>query len=179
MILKMNEVILSSLAESTRTIYGAGLLRFTEFCDMLAVPEDRRMPASAYLLSAFMAHHAGVKSESCVDNWMLGIRQWHVINDAPWHGDDQFVAQVKRGVAKMAPPHKPPRNPVTMDHMRALQKHLNFNSSFDVAIWAVATCAFWGCCRLGELTVEYKNLVNGKYHVLRYVLGLSTCLFLN
>ena len=48
-------ISLSSLEEKTRSNYGAGLLRFTQFCDAFSIPEELRMPAPEWLLAAFAA----------------------------------------------------------------------------------------------------------------------------
>ncbi|KAJ2928093.1 hypothetical protein H1R20_g8990, partial [Candolleomyces eurysporus] len=115
---KINVAVISSLAESTRTGYGAGLLRFTEFCDREGVSEYSRMPASAVLLAAFVADQASKASSSSINSWMSAVRAWHVINNAPWYGSSEFVCQVKLGSSRMAPvsSKKIPRNPVTLEH---------------------------------------------------------------
>ncbi|KAF6755572.1 hypothetical protein DFP72DRAFT_1045368 [Ephemerocybe angulata] len=163
---KVNEVLIQSWSQSTRTTQGAALLRFTEHCDELGISEDARMPASSYLLASFVAKHAGSVSESSIDGWMASLHAWHTVNNAPWKGDSKFVSQVKKGAVKLAPPPKPPRKPVTLEHMKVLQRGLNMFDPFDAAVWAVGTCAFWGCCRLGELTVEFDGFVDPKLSVL-------------
>lgn len=164
---KMNEVLIQSWAESTRKTHGAALLRFTEYCDAEGVSEEDRMPASPFLLATFLASLEGSVSESSIDGCLSGLQAWHTLNNAPWHGSLKLVVQVKKGCSKLAPPPKPPRSPVTLRHMRALQKGLDMFSSFDAAAWAVATCAFWGCCRLGELTVELDHSVDPRMSVVR------------
>ncbi|KAF6744316.1 hypothetical protein DFP72DRAFT_1052206 [Ephemerocybe angulata] len=163
---KVNEVLIQSWSQSTRTTQGAALLRFTEHCDELGISEDARMPASSYLLASFVAKHAGSVSESSIDGWMASLHAWHTVNNAPWKGDSKFVSQVKKGAVKLAPPPKPPRKPVTLEYMKVLQRGLNMFDPFDAAVWAVGTCAFWGCCRLGELTVEFDGFVDPKLSVL-------------
>ena len=54
-----HKVLLASLDEPTRVNYGAGLLRFTQFCDERGISERDRMPASSLLLACFAARHAG------------------------------------------------------------------------------------------------------------------------
>lgn len=125
------------------------------------------MPASAYLLSAFIAEHRGQVSLSCLDGWVSGLQAWHMINNAPWYGDVKFVKQVLKESLKLAPPPRPLRQPVTLKHMKALQKGLNMFNPFDAAVWAVATLAFWGCCRLGELTVEFDREIDPSMSVTR------------
>ncbi|RXW13687.1 hypothetical protein EST38_g12165 [Candolleomyces aberdarensis] len=168
---KINSTLISSLAEATRTSYGAGLLRFTEYCDREEVSELRRMPASSFLLSGFVAEFSATVSGSTINSWMSGIRAWHVLNNSPWHGGDEFVSQVKKGAMKLSPPSskRPPRNPVTLEHMIALQRSIDPLSSFDIAVWALASLAFWGCCRLGELAVKSENSFDPIYNADRFV----------
>ncbi|KAF5338277.1 hypothetical protein D9611_014623 [Ephemerocybe angulata] len=151
----INITAASSYDENTRTTYAAGLRHFMDYCDNLVppVPEDDRMPASKVLLAGFIGSWSSKVSGSSLRNWFSGLRAWHVINDAEWHGDDLFVTQLKVGARKLAPPtsKRPPRNPVTIEHLIALMHTLDISSSLDAAIWAAACCAFWGCCRLGEL----------------------------
>ncbi|KAF6741673.1 hypothetical protein DFP72DRAFT_780388, partial [Ephemerocybe angulata] len=170
---RINEVLVQSWCQETRSTQGAALLRFTEHCDELEIPEENRMPASPYLLASFVSKHAGKVSESCIDGWMSSLHAWHTVNNAPWKGDGSFVSQVKKGAVKLAPPPKPPRMPVTLQHMKVLQRGLDLFDPFDAAVWAVATCAFWGCCRLGELTVEFDSFVDPKYSVLRSFANVS------
>ena len=51
--------MLSSLKQKTRSNYSAGLLRFTQYCDQLHIPEHKHCPACETLLSAFIASYAG------------------------------------------------------------------------------------------------------------------------
>jgi hypothetical protein len=98
------EVFSSSLDATTRSGYGAGLLRFTQFCDSMAIPEDDRMPASETLLSLFAANAAGRISASTLNTWFAGLRFWHIVNNATWFGGDRLL-QMKKGVRKLVPCH--------------------------------------------------------------------------
>ncbi|KZT24169.1 hypothetical protein NEOLEDRAFT_1029975, partial [Neolentinus lepideus HHB14362 ss-1] len=42
---KAQELLFSALEPNTRTNYGAGLLRFHQFCDEEGIPDSMRMPA--------------------------------------------------------------------------------------------------------------------------------------
>jgi hypothetical protein len=147
-ILKLFQVMLFSLDENTRSNYGAGLLRFTQYCDAHSIPEHSRMPASEILLSAFSASAAGSASESALNNWLAGLQYWHVVNGAPWHGSD-MLHHVRRGFAKLVPPSskRAKRPPVTIEALVALKSGLDLSNAFDAAVWAVASVAFWSCCR--------------------------------
>ncbi|KAF5386015.1 hypothetical protein D9615_002211 [Tricholomella constricta] len=120
------ECLLESVSDSTRQSYGAGLLRFTQFCDREHIAEHQRMPASEVLLSAFVADAAGTCSGECIRNWLNA---------------DKLGSTFRR----------PPRNPITGEHLYALHQKLDLWSPFGAAVWATALTAFWGCRRLGEL----------------------------
>ncbi|KAF5383769.1 hypothetical protein D9615_003779 [Tricholomella constricta] len=146
------ERFFDSLSNSTRQSYGAGLLRFTQFCDRLRIPESLRMPASDVLLSAFVADASGSHSGDCVRNWLNGLRCWHIFNRAEWHGRDPWVLPFRKAANKLGVPFKrPPRHPISTAHLLALYNHLDRNSPRGAAVWAAALAAFWGCRRLGEL----------------------------
>lgn len=45
------------------------------------------------------------------------------------------------------------RAPVSIEHLLALRRVISLSNPFHAAVWAVATCAFFSCRRLGEVTV--------------------------
>ena len=104
------------------------------------------MPASELLLGAFVSDWAGRVSAGTVDNWLSGLRFWHMANSAPWHGD-RLLRAACTTVAKLQPPPKPKRPPVTIEHMHALRTGLDLTNVFDAACFATACTAFWGCRR--------------------------------
>ncbi|KAF5384193.1 hypothetical protein D9615_003124 [Tricholomella constricta] len=149
---EFKELIESEAPYSTRQSYGAGLLRFTQFCDRLRILEEQRMPASDLLLSIFVADASGSHSGNCVRNWLNGLCSWHMLNRAEWHGQDPWVLTYKKAADKLGVPFKrPPRSPITGKHLLALHQKLDLHSPRDAAIWAAALTAFWGCRHLGEL----------------------------
>lgn len=165
---RLFEVMAHSLDEGTRNGYGAGLLRFTQFCDLHKVPEAERMPASEVLLSAFAASAGGITTESCLNNWMAALHYWHTINGATWNGRD-MLHQTRQGVKKLVPisAKRAKRPPVTMDHLLSLRNGLDLTDAFDIAVWAIACVSFWSCCRLGELTIPSVNGFDFNKHVSR------------
>ncbi|KAI6106025.1 hypothetical protein EV401DRAFT_1873686 [Pisolithus croceorrhizus] len=47
----------------------------------------------------------------------------------------------------------PPRPPVTIAMLTALKRTLTLDDPFDTCIWAMATCAFFGMMRFGEVSI--------------------------
>ncbi|KAI0751137.1 hypothetical protein C8Q80DRAFT_1217985 [Daedaleopsis nitida] len=164
----------ATIFELTASNYGAGLLRFTQFCDEMNIPETLRMPAPEFLLVAFLARHAGQVQDRTMGNWLSGLRIFHAVNGAQWEGE-KLLQYAKKGARKLNPETKPKRPPVTYEHMLALVKGLDMGNSFDIAVFALACAAFWGCRRLGELLIPTLHGFNPKRHVSREVkVGIRT-----
>ncbi|KAH6904326.1 DNA breaking-rejoining enzyme [Coprinopsis sp. MPI-PUGE-AT-0042] len=140
--------------EKTRGCYGAGLLFFHQYCNKVSFSEEDQMPASSTLLAGFAAEQArdNIQGDT-IKQYLTSLHAWHFINDAPWHGNDLFVCQVLKGVGVLSAPKgsKPPRPPVSLEHIVALSTHLRPHDWLDAVIWVVACVAFWACCQLGEL----------------------------
>ncbi|PPR08177.1 hypothetical protein CVT24_001713 [Panaeolus cyanescens] len=150
---KVYSLVLDSLEDSSKTSYGAGLLRFTQFCDEHDVDEEKRMPASPELVAAFVASAAGSVSGSTIKTWLSGLRAWHIFNRAPWN-EDEFLSLIRTAAKKIGVTNKrPQRNPVSLKHLSVLVSSLDIGSPSGAAIWACATTTFFGCRRLGETTV--------------------------
>jgi len=96
-LITMSQVLLSkSVASSTLSNYAAGLINFMRFCDNYAIPEALHMPASESLLTMFITCHGATSvSKLTMHPWLLGIKLWHEINGAPWHGHSTLRRAVK------------------------------------------------------------------------------------
>ncbi|KAJ6499667.1 hypothetical protein C8R47DRAFT_971319, partial [Mycena vitilis] len=140
--------LLRATTIETRECYGAGLLRWHQFCDREGIAEHMRLPADYMHLSAFYSSHIGTGAGKSLRNWMSGLRLWHLYNDAPWHGDESWLPSLKKAGDRAGVAFKrPPRGPVTKTHMRAFRASLDLSSGFGAASWANATSCFWGCRR--------------------------------
>ncbi|PPR00693.1 hypothetical protein CVT24_000981 [Panaeolus cyanescens] len=162
---KAYSLALDSLEESSKATYGAGLLRFTQFCNGLGIAEDKRMPASSDLVAAFVANSAGKVSGATIKAWLSGLRAWHIFNKAPW-SEDKFLSLIRTAAKKAGVEKKrPPRAPISLSHLEALLEGLDIVACReDAAIWACATATFFGCRRLGETTVSL-----APFHTYRHV----------
>ena len=169
--------IRGALAPNSKTTYAAGILRWNQFCDKYNIGEEDRMPASYALLCAFIAEYKGRQSGNTIKGWLSGLRSFHLVNHAPWSGDDEWVHFARTSANKEGTEHKRPlRAPVSIEHLSCLRRALDLSNPFHAAVWAVALCTFWGCRRLGEITVSTAAAFDERYHVLRstsYVALLS------
>ncbi|KAF7300864.1 hypothetical protein MKEN_01312600 [Mycena kentingensis (nom. inval.)] len=159
--------ISNSLAKSSKSSYAAGLLRFTQYCDRNSIPESMRMPAEPFLLRCFLADSIGSHGLKSAKNWLNGIAHWHHVNVAIWYGKDPSVKHVLRAVDKDGKFIRPPRGPVSIEHMRCIRDNLDLTTPKGAAYWALSCAAFWGCRRLGELTILSNNAFDPAHDVSR------------
>ena len=126
------------------------------------------MPADYALLCAFIGEYKGLQSGNTIRSWLAGLRSWHIMNHAPWHGDDSWVHLARTSANKEGTKHKlAPRAPVSIEHLSCLRRSLDLANPFHAAVWAVALITFFGCRRLGETTLTTAAEFDPKYHVLR------------
>jgi hypothetical protein len=146
--------LLASFESSTQSTYAAGLLWFHQYCDLYTVPESECMPASRFLLAAFIPHNVVTVSGKTVQGWMSSLSAWHDLADTLWHGDEHWVELAHCTANKLGTKFKhEQRGPITIEHLITLRLVLNLDDLFDDAVWALVLVAFRGCKRLGELTI--------------------------
>ncbi len=66
--------------ETTRATYTTGLLTFHVFCNQKGVDEAAQALASTDLIVAFISAMAGSLAGSTINNYINGIRTWHIIH---------------------------------------------------------------------------------------------------
>jgi len=113
--------IRGALAPNSKSTYAAGILRFNQFCDKYGISEEDRMPASYALLCAFIAEYKGRQSGNTIKGWLSGLRSFHLVNHAPWNGDDEWVHFARTSANKEGTEHKLPLcAPVSIEHLSCL-----------------------------------------------------------
>lgn len=137
---------------------------FFRFCDILDVPLYSRLPASEYILCAFVADLAGKIAGGTIGIKISAIRAWHTQNNQFWNGGQRLKA-VLAGAEKMTPEssRRPERPPVTIQMIAMLYQDLDHNNTLDIAVYFAACCAFWCQIRLGELFPENQCTFNPKH----------------
>jgi hypothetical protein len=160
-------VIGHSLASGTRETYGSGLLVFHVFCDARHIPEDQRGPASSVLILAFIASCAGLYSGKTLENYLYGVRAWHLLHGLPWFADPAQVASALTGGARLAPPSstRPKRHPFTVTILVAIRSVLDLSDPLDSAVYACLLTSFFSLARVGEVTVRSLTAFRPFLHV--------------
>lgn len=161
---KIDKVISRSWATSTSRKYSNAVEHFFRFCDSLDIPLYSRLPASEYILCAFVADSAGKIAGGTISSKISAIKAWHTQNNQFWNGRQRLKA-VLTGAEKMTPDssRRPERPPVTIQMITMLYHDLDHNNTLDVAIYFAACCAFWCQIRLGELFPENQRTFNSKH----------------
>ena len=88
---------------STLAAYSSGLLNFHVYCDQKGVPEDQHAPASPVLIHAFISVLAGTYSSSTINNYVYGIRVWHLIHGVKWQMEVAELEVLLRAAEKATP----------------------------------------------------------------------------
>jgi len=163
---RIKDLLTNAWQESTRASYGTGLLTYHVFCDQRNIDEASRAPASTDLIIAFVSAIAGSFAGSTINNYVSGIRTWHIIHHVPWNINHLAVDTALRAATASAPSKstKPPRQPTTTDYLTSILNHLDKNIPLDAAIAACITTTFWSVSRLGEFTVRTISSFDGKRH---------------
>jgi hypothetical protein len=161
----LDEALRHALAPKTVTNYTSAITRFTIWCNDNQIPLGDRFPATDTVLSHYAASFAGNAAGSTAANALAVLKTWHAFNGAPWNGGPQLPL-VLRGVSNLAPEgsRKPERPGVSLNMMAELHEHLDLSKPLDAAVFAAATTAFWGQCRLGELLGTSRRRHNPKIH---------------
>ncbi|KAI0078951.1 DNA breaking-rejoining enzyme, partial [Panus rudis PR-1116 ss-1] len=178
----------ASLRSATMESYGAGLRKFHLFCDIFSVPEGARLPASFPLLHSFVLWATAEPDPSnpifadgtpfepvsvkSVLSYLAAVRAWHIVQGWPpplTEEQHEQIAFSARGLANMQGNRRtrPPRPPITLPMLTALKATLNLNDPFEACIWAIATSAFWGLMRFGEVTVRSREEYSPSRHLSR------------
>jgi hypothetical protein len=156
-----------SWEESTLAAYGSGLLNFHVYCDQKSIPEDQRAPASPVLIYAFISALAGAYSGSTIDNYVYGIRAWHLIHGVKWQMEVAELEALLRAAEKTTPAtsRRKKRVPYTPAFILAIKEQLQMDKPRDAAVYSCLTTAFYATARLGEFTVPNLKAFDPNTHV--------------
>ena len=143
--LKRTSVLLNSVRESTRNTYGTGLASFHLFCDSFQIPWAERAPASAELISAFVANLASRYSVSTINNYINGVRMWHIVHSIPWYPNALELHSLLRGARILQPTPRPPRAPLFVDDLNKIMAQLHLSRPLHAAVFACLTTTFFSC----------------------------------
>ena len=162
-------IIGASWANSTKELYGTGLLVFHVYCDIHNIPDGQQAPISSNLLSAFLASCVGALSGSTISNYGAALRAWHVLHGFDWNVNEREYKAVLEGANRLAPASskRPKRSPFTVQILEKFRQVMDLEDPRDAAIFACLVCSFYCIARLGEFTVPAISKFNPTKHISR------------
>ncbi|KAG1751558.1 uncharacterized protein EDB91DRAFT_1045721 [Suillus paluster] len=152
------------------TSYGAGLRKFHLFCDIFSIPEADRLPASFKLLHSF-ALWAITDPQPGDSIFLRGLRTWHIAQGWPPPLSESHHNRINWSLCSLEniqiSRQRPLRPPVTLSMLVALKATLVLSDPFDACVWAIASCAFFGMMRFGEVSVTSRAAFTPSKHLTR------------
>ena len=166
-LLRVLAVMNLSWADSTRDMYGSGLLVYHVFCETREIPEEQRCPADTRTILAFIASCAGSYAGRTLSNYVYAVRAWHTLHGQPWVVQQSELQAALDGAVTLTPlsSKKPKREPITIHLIISIGSHLISDSPLDAAIFACLTSVFYALARLGEFTVPALKVFDPAKHV--------------
>ena len=157
------------LAAATRKTYQAGIKKFVQFCHMYKVVNP--LPVTQSLLCSYISYLAqsGLAYAS-IKTYLSAIRHLQISNglSAPDLASMPKLALVERGIrrVKSSEPGRTrlPITPAILRQLRALwsKDATEFNW---IMLWAACCTAFFGFCRMGEITAP----TTGSYDISQHL----------
>ena len=163
----IREVLTEAYSNSTKAMYGTGILVFHVFCDRKGINKTQRAPCEQTPLSNFISTLIGNYLAQAIKNYTYSLQAWHIIHRIPWNVNNAELQTLFTSTAKNQPlkSTKAQRPPCTIEDLVAIHKNLNPRDPFDTTVLACRTTTFWLVAQLGELTIPKLNAFNPKIHV--------------
>ena len=168
----MSEYFVQGLAQSTQRTYNSALKQFYVFCTnynvLLPFPVSERLLCyfAVFLAERGLTHQTVQCYLSAVRNMQLSMG----LPDPRDQGSLPLLKRVQAGIKRVGASkgqHKGRvRLPITIPILRKIRLELNSSSDPNRALtWAVASVAFFGFFRLGELLLDRESAYTQTTHL--------------
>ena len=159
------------LALSTQRSYDAATKRFNDFCSRFNITEP--FPITEIIQCSFAAFLADQGlAPSTVKVYLSALRNLQITLGLPDPRDHSSLPRLKRvlvGIsrARLRTAQKPRiRLPITAQLLTKIHSNLSLSDNPNkILIWAIASLAFFGFFRLGELLVDKPSQYNAATHL--------------
>jgi len=163
----------ASWLESTKELYGTGLLIFHVYCDIHGVPEHHRALVTSHIFAAFMSSCTGAYSGSAISNYAAAVQAWHLLHGMEWRVNETEYKALLEGATRLAPSSskRSKQAPFSLEILEIFHSLMDHNNPCNAAIFACIVCTFFCIARLGEFTVPAISKFDPAKHITRA--GLS------
>ncbi|KIK92064.1 hypothetical protein PAXRUDRAFT_794795 [Paxillus rubicundulus Ve08.2h10] len=143
-------VIGASWTDSTKELYGTGLLIFHVYSDLNQIPEPKY-------------------SSSAITNYASALCAWHILHGHPLSIQRDELKTILNGATRLTPKtsKRSQRPPLTIEAVKVIRAHLNLDDPRDAAIFACIIIVLYCVARLGEFTVPAISKFNPSEHITR------------
>ncbi|KIM65561.1 hypothetical protein SCLCIDRAFT_112887, partial [Scleroderma citrinum Foug A] len=163
------QVIGASWSESTKELYGTGLLIFHIYCDIHGIPEHHHTLVSSHVFAAFLSSCAGAYSGSSISNYAVAVHAWHLLHGLEWQVNELEYKALLEGATRLAPAASKcsKRALFTLEILEIFHSLMDHDNPHDAAIFACIVCSFFCIARLGEFMVLAISKFNPMKHITR------------
>jgi integrase len=166
---RMALVKASVVVDKTFGNAGATLKRFFDFCQQRRIPAELIIPPSRGLIFWYLASEQGLFKAKTIRTRISHLKLYCSTHSIPWVAGEltDYEAQsFFKGLANLEPASdRAVRRPFLVPDQLAVERFLDHNNHFDVAVKALMRFARAGLCRLGEVTVESRASFDPSKHV--------------
>ena len=163
----LRDVLPHTWADSTKEMYGLGLLAFHTFCDFKSILEPEQAPVAEDMMSAFIAHLAGAYTSSTVVNYVSVVQAWHAIHGLEWCINEREADLLYKATWNLAPPTAkwPAREPYTLGTIASIRTQLDLTSPLHMAVFTCLTTTFFTAAHTGEFMIPNLKAFNSAHHI--------------
>ncbi|KAF7343054.1 Reverse transcriptase/ribonuclease H [Mycena venus] len=131
------------------------------------VSREDRLACTAIPESDLIPSAAGNYAGGTVENYVAGVRAWHIIHGVPWVPNKAEFDAIIRGAIALQPPSasRKKRQPYTEEIIAAILAQLDPDVPLDAATGSCLTTGFYSCARVGEITVKTLQSFDPAVHV--------------
>lgn len=152
--------VISSAEALTIRAHHRTVRDFLAWCAGAGAPPRLQFPVSAELCVTWLASFTGSVSPGTITKRLSGMKLWHDLHLQPFDPNPGWVRRTLAGARAHAPAGREPCRPVRVADLKLVLTQLSLdslanphNEPANVAAAAAYLTAFFGMCRLGELTV--------------------------
>jgi hypothetical protein len=153
---RIDSCLKNRLQQRTLKGYTRLVQRYQECCDNYRI---RAFPPSEHSLEIWMAYLTATCSAKSIANYLSAIGDFCKLNGFDYNTPRLSfrIKSILNGIHILYPHVTVRKNPITITHLHRIYNTMDPHNLEHATFWAMASCAFFGLMRLGELTLHEDN----------------------